>query len=333
MLSEIPALELMLHVVTARGTLNWKTWNEALASIANSRGLPPELSPSMAARVLDSLAHIELNASHPGIILASAPAALALLPRAGLPQAVLCGGRSPELERRLDDAAAYESARFRIAAPGPERLETPRSFIIEADKTDALAAVARRLGVPFFTTPPAWALANAVGSVSAYRASLDLRHEAEPNIPASEFDPVALRFRELQPSQTTLRLIQYFPRRLPPYYHLRQGETFARVDRDWGIHAALSDSGRNTIVHDKQAHTLAVPSCAPLPKLYSRSLTLCSGLPPAWLPAPEAEWGTGESRGYLVYPQVPSNIAQHILNNLGQAALPLHIPQQFLTKT
>jgi hypothetical protein len=286
----------------------------------------------MAARILDSLGHIEVSASTAGITLASAPAVLALLPRAGLPQAVLCGGRSPELERRLDDASAYENARFRIALPGPERLEGPRSFIIEADNTDALAAVARRIGVPFSNIPPAWALANATGSVSDYRASLEWRNEAEPNIPAFEFDPVALRFRELKQTRTTLRLIQYFPRRLPPYYHLRHGEAFARTDRDWGIHATLSDNGRNTIVHDKQAHTLAVPSSAPLPKLYSRSLTLCSGVPPAWLPAAQVPWGIGEARGYLVYPQVPSNIAQLLLKKLGQDALPLHIPQHFVTK-
>ncbi len=330
--SSLPALELMLHVITARGTVSWKTWNEALASVANSRALPPELSPALAARILDSLGHIEVTTSSSGTNMAAAPAVLAMLPRAGLPRAVLCGGRSPELERRLDDAAAYENARVIVVPPGPERLENPRSFILEADTPESLSAVARRIGVPFPNVPPAWALANCIAPVSDYIASLQWRNEEEPTIPASEFDPEALRFREPNRTRATLRLLQYFPRKLPPYHELRQGAKFARADRDWGIHAVLIDNARNVIVHDKQAHALAVPSSTALPKLYARSLALCSGLPPAWLPATEVAWGLGEARGFLVYPHVPSHIAELVFIKLGQDPLPLHIPQQFLTK-
>jgi hypothetical protein len=85
----------MLHILTVRGLLSWKTWREAYDSVAGSAqetGFPPY---NLAARQLDELGHIEIVSIGGEFKLAAAPAVLALLPRFGLPTAVLCGGRSP----------------------------------------------------------------------------------------------------------------------------------------------------------------------------------------------------------------------------------------------
>src|ERR1051326_6481625 len=165
----LPALELMLHVVTARGTLNWAAWQNSFSSLANGRVLSQELSPAEALRILDCLAHIEVIGPAHGMTLAAAPASLARLPIAGLPRAVLCGGRSPEAERSLAEAAASAGCRFSAIAPGPARRESPRTLLIEADSPAALAKVADTIGAAYAETPPAWGIANLSGSVQEYK--------------------------------------------------------------------------------------------------------------------------------------------------------------------
>jgi hypothetical protein len=330
--SDLPALELMLHVVTARGTLSWAAWQNSLSSLANGQGLYQEFSPAEGLRILDCLAHIEVTTSSQGIILAAAPACLAKLPRAGIPRAVLCGGRSPQSERSLADAATTAGCRFCAVASTPERRESPRPLLVEADAPGILSKVADAIGVAYSETPPAWAVASVSGSVQEYTQSLEWRSEPEPPIPARELDPATLRFADALPTRSGPRLIQYFPRRLPSYHVLRDGQNFTRIGRDWGIYAVLAGHGRNIIIHDVHAHAIAVPASAPLPKLSARALALCSGLPPAWLPSAETGWHTSENRGYWVYSQVPSNIASLVLRALGQEPLPLQIPQDFLRR-
>lgn len=328
----LPGLELMLHVVTARGALTWAAWRSSLSSLADGRGLAQEFSPAEALRILDALAHVEVTVSSQGITLAAAPAFLARLPHAGLPCAVLCGGRSPESERRLADAAAGVGCRFRAVAAAPERKETPRSLFVEGDSPCTLFKVAETVGVAYSETPPAWAIANIVGNVQQYGQTLQWRSEPEPSIPARELDPATLRFADVIPARSGPRLIHYFPRRLPPYHDLRDGQSFARTDRDWGIYSVLGGQGRNVIIHDLHAHTVAIPASAPLPRLFARTLALCSGLAPAWLPASEINWHAEETRGYWIYSQIPSRIASLVFEKLGQDPLPLQISQDFLRR-
>jgi hypothetical protein len=321
----------MLHVVTARGTLTWAFWRTSLSSLASAKGLSHELSPAEALRILDCLGHIEVTTSPQGVAIAAAPAFLAKLPRAGLPRAVLCGGRSPETERRLAEAAAGNGCRFTPIFSSLQN-ESPRPLLIEADGPGTLPKLADAIGVAYSETPPAWTLAHVSGTVPDYTQTLQWASEPEPPLPARELDPATLRFTDPVPTRSGPRIIQYFPRRLPPYHVLRDGQNFARVDRDWGIYAALSGQGRNVIIHDHQAYIVAAPATAPLPRLLARTLALCSGLPPAWLAAADAGWPTSESRGYWVYSQIPASIASLALNKLDQQSLPLQIPHEFLRR-
>lgn len=327
-----PALELMLHVVTARGGVNWAAWHNSFSSLANGRVLLQELSPAEALRILSCLGHIEVTGPAHGMTLAAAPASLSRLPIAGLPRAVLCGGRSPEAERSLAEAAADAGCRFSAIAPGHAREQSPRTLFIEADSTAALAKVASTIGAVFAEIPPAWTIANLSGSVQEYRQTLAWRSEPEPPLQSRELDSATLRFVDAPPARPGLRLIQYFPRRLPSYHELRDGQSFARTERDWGIYTALCEHGRNVIIHDLHTHAVAVPASAPLPKLFARTLALCSGLAPAWLPSAEIGWHTDEPRGFWVYAHVPSTIASLVLEKLGQDPLPLQMPQNFIRK-
>jgi hypothetical protein len=328
--SDLSPLEMMLHVATARGMLGWAAWREAYESITKNSDDGTGLSPSQGTRILDNLAHVELVAVNNDLKLAVAPAVLALLPRLGLPTAVLCGGRSPQTERKLRDAAGGNSARLITAPSSPERQMQPRSFFVEAENVSHLARTAESAGIQFAEAPPAWSLAYGTADMESYLSSLAWRHEPEPSLSASEFAPDSMRFDTTQPKQTGCRLLRYFPRRLPSYFELRDGEKAARTDRDWGLYAVLRAHGRNCLIHDIRGGLVAVPAAAPLPRLFGRVLSLCSGLAPAWLPATKASWKLPEPNGYHVYTGVPSSIAELVFLKLGQSPLPLHVPAEYL---
>ncbi len=320
----------MLHVASARGVLSWGTWREAYDSVAASYSGLDLLPCNRAASQLDSLGHIEIAAVNGDVKIAAAPAVLSLLPRLGLPTGVLCGGRSPHTEAKLSEAAAANSARLIIYDSPKQRQKPPRAFFLEAEDVSHLSAAASAAGVYFASVHPAWSLVNASGNVDSYLNAIEWRHEPEPNLRASEFDIDSLRFAAPRPGANGARLLRYFPRRLPSFHEFRDGVKAARTDRAWGMYAALKAHGKNCIVHDSHAKIVAVPASAPLPRLLARALTLCSGLAPAWLPATEAKWPFKEADGFLVYTTVPDSIAKVLFGKVGQTALPLHIPGEFL---
>ena len=183
----------MLHVTTARGILGWATWREAYESVMHSLDAGTELPPSQGSRILESLAHVEVVSVNGHLKVAAAPAVLARLPRAGLPVAVLCGGRSPQTERKLREAANANSARFIAVPSAAERHRPPRAFLVEAEDLAHLSRTATAAGIQFAELPPAWSLVHSVGNLDGYLSSLAWRHEPEPNLSATDFDVSSMR--------------------------------------------------------------------------------------------------------------------------------------------
>ncbi len=307
----------LLHLVTARGAVAWPDWKSACQSLDLG-----DLSPASAARVLDELGHVEISAERGSVQISAAPAVLARLPCAGAPAAVLCGGRSPESERRLAQAAG--AAAFTAASHSPGRPETPAVMRLEAADEAGLAAAAEAAGVAFDPVPTAWRLAHAAGSVANYAGRLAWRHGPEPNLPAREFQPVGGRFGAVRPGAPGLRLIRYFPRTRAPYFELREGERAAVADRDWGVYACLAAQESESLVHDRATGALAVPAGKPLPRPIGRALGLCSGEAPEIIDAPPA-WPACATQRYWVYRSVPAAIAELVLSKLSQEALPFQI--------
>ena len=72
-------------------------------------------------------------------------------------------------------------------------------------------------------------------------------------------------------------------RRAGPEFRLVDDDGLSyRIDRAWGIYAALSRWGENKLRYFKQPVNgdLAVQVDAPLPPLQARAATLCTGLAP-----------------------------------------------------
>ena len=121
MRSDLPPLELLLHVITARGALSWSAWREAYESVAGTADERLGLPSGQASRMLDNLGHIEVASTNNELRLAAAPAMLSRLPRLGLPTAILSGGRSPQTERKLCEAADANAARVVVVPSAAER--------------------------------------------------------------------------------------------------------------------------------------------------------------------------------------------------------------------
>jgi len=321
----------MLHVATARGVLAWKDWRNAYESVMSRSADGLGVSAVHGARTLDNLAHIELTRENHDFKVAVAPAVLAMLPRSGLPIGVICGGRSPQTERKLFEAATANSALLKTVALTAGRNFAPRALFLESEDISNLRSTAHAVGIQFSPKPPAWLLAQGSADIDSYLSARSWRHEPEPALSSSEFALTSMRFEsQCKRQQSGLRLLRYFPRRLPSYVELRDGECATRTDRDWGVYAVLRAHGQNCLVHDIRGKVVAVPAAAPLPRLLGRALALCSGLPPAWLSARDVQWRFPEQNGYHIYTGIPSSVAEIVFLKLGQSPLPLHIPDDFL---
>jgi len=321
----LTALEQLLHVVTARGTLSWQEWKDACWSVSGSLDFNG-LSPGAAARTLDELGHVEISSENGSVRLMAAPAVLVRLPKAGIAVGVLSGGRSPQASNRLAAAASEHGARMISRPHSAGRPETPAVFCVDAEDTRVLAAVAATAQIHFGDPPAAWSLAHAAGAVAAYLAGLSWRHAPEPALQGREFNAGTGHYNPIRNGAAGLRLIQYYPRVHPPFWELRDGGRAARTDRDWGIHACLSRDEREHLVYDRELSALAVPLEKPLPRPLGRALVMCCGEAPELLATPGAGWPVTASGRYHVYRHLPRNIADLVLNKLGQEALPLHIP-------
>lgn len=320
MRSDVVIMEQLLHVVTARGRLDWWDWKHACASVAAGGNLG--MSPSDFLRAHEMLGHLEVGFQGDSVLVCAAPAVLARLPSAGRPAAVLCGGRSPQTEEKLRAAAAASGVTMTSELPASGRLPSVRILRFSADEPAALEAAATSAGIAYGGVPPAWQLANAAGSVQGYLDRLDWRHGAEPEITALEIQPQTGRFTQRCPAPGRMRLLRYKPRVFRAYHELRCDDRFAKVERDWAAWACARDARCRHIVHDSSARALAVPGFLGLPRPLGRCLALCSGQTPLVLPRAEEGWKTDSpSGGYLVFTNIPGNIAALVLAKLGQDVL------------
>ena len=317
MRSDVVIMEQLLHVVTARGRLDWGDWKQACTSVSAGGSLG--MSPSDFLRAHEMPGHLEVGFQGESVMVCAAPAVLARLPSAGRPAAVLCGGRSPQAEEKLRTAAAGHGVTMTGELPAAGRMPSARILRFSADEPTALAAAAASARIAYAGVPPAWLLANAAGSVQGYLDRLSWSHGPEPEIPVLEILPKTGRYAQPAPAPGRLRLLKYMPRKFRSYHELRCDDRFARVERDWAAWACARDARCRHIVHDRTARALAVPAFLGLPRPLARTLALCSGLNPLELPRAEEAWKVASpANGYLVFTNIPGNIAALLLAKLGQ---------------
>jgi hypothetical protein len=320
------ASDRLLYVLSARREMAWAAFKQIFdqlyvgktGTIEDSRFQRGETL-----RALSNLAHCEFefgrNASRVYVL----PPALLRLPQAGLPQVILAGARSPETITEVKRVCAEHSCLTEITEQIGGACFTPLRVMIQSETIPALENVARALGIAFESTPPAWSLANASGSLKELRDSLEWRLEDELNWPRREFDPKNLQFYNFVGTAADLRLIRYTdPKRSINRHLLRDNGRAAEIDCDWGRYAVLSHLGINVLVYDEKQFILGIPASMPLPVLLARALGLCSGRIARRLASASVAWATLETRAINLFTSIPPPIADLVASRIGQTLVP-----------
>ena len=91
------------------------------------------------------------------------------------------------------------------------------------------------------------------------------------------------------------------------------------MKKDWGRYLLLNLIQKRVLIYNKDSEWLAVPSTLPLPKVLSRSLTLCSGLAPLEVYSEDlSNYGLPYGIPFSVYFLVTLSVAEKIAQRLGQ---------------
>lgn len=271
-------------------------------------------------RALEALAHAEFDFDGDGAVRVT-PSVLARLPQSGLPRAVLTGARSPDAIAQITTVIRAMNGRVQLSVlPQTDVLPLlPRRVTVQAESVDVLATVARTLGVRFEANPPAWVIAQFTGSLENYLETCTWSGRREMNWERTDFDPSRLQFRSGNGANSCRRLSRYrHPARGTTEFVLWHDGSGAQVDPDWGRYAILQALNFSVLTYDAERFVLAVPSGAPLPRLLSRALALCSGFAPRFVAADRVPGYTREHWGFELYRSVPPQVAEAVASCLGQ---------------
>jgi len=274
-----------------------------------------------AVRVLDALGHCDVVFCAGIGNVFVAPSALAELPMAGLPRAVLCGSRSPETLDSLRAAARRAGRLVRVRASSQTAANpfAPTRIEVQAASTVVLRAFAEDTGVVYEALPPAWSLAGMSGSLEQFLESLKWSRRPDLNWERVDFDPGQLRFIGRRDPDAALILSRYQdPVRGRWSFWMWRGDEGAEVeDQSWGRYAVLAACGLTVVQYDRVCGQFAVPASVPLPRLLSRAGSLCSGHAPATV-VPTGRAAEGPHLRLQVYRDVPFDVYHVCAEKIGQ---------------
>lgn len=280
-------------------------------------------------QALDALGHCEVEFNESGGRIYAAPPLLARLPICGLPQAIFCGARDPQTASRFLESCKPFGKKImaNFEAQDNNLAFVPRRIIIAAESTEIFSSLAEQLHIGFSETPPAWSLLHFSGSLQEYWDSRAWLTAQELNWSRRDFDSASLQFYEPPINASDFRLSCYDdPKRvgLMRHYLWRDGVR-AEVDRDWGRYAVLHWHNQNVLAYDAHRMTFVVPSSAPLPRLFARSLALCSGFAPSFVEKSQLAVTSFEQNGFDIFTGVPSDIAEIVAAKLSQKLVEINL--------
>jgi hypothetical protein len=290
---------LLLEYLTELGTGDWGKFRHVTELLASA---DEELYPWQMARRYSMLGHVEF-AFGGDLRWAVCPPVLAWLPtREGL-VAAMCGGRNQRLSKIVHEKATE----LGLQVTSHSQKEGPEAIFVSAPAKEAASALAETVGLP-----NEWYTAERITRCLPYLDEYEtLCAEApEPSgYTTWSFDTVRLDWVEV-PQAGNEGLYRYDYYRFE--FRVKSAGRCLRTTQEIGIYLLLRRRQRFVMEYDPDKRELRVPVRAPLPGLFARAATLCSGLLPAF----------AHSKGVPVhvYHDIPPNIANAILLRLRQTA-------------
>ena len=321
----------LLYVVSAKTEMSWTEFKRVFDHLyilkEQSNGMELASLPFIrgeSVRAIGALAHCEFDFDKSVRMVSVASPILARLPIPGPPQAILIGARSPRTVDEIYEACRIVSPSISIALKDqPSGLAlVPSRVVIQAHSTEQVSNVADLLGIRYADTPSAWTILHFAGSLDEYLTTRQWSLGNELNWSRKEFNFNSLQFEYAGQEVSTVRLSSYLDRiRNTQICLLWKDGRYAQLDRDWGRYAALEAAGLNIMIYDQQRLLLATPASVPLPRLLARSLALCSGYAPQFIPRQKLAYFSPETVGFDLFSDVPPQIAEMVAGKLGQSLL------------
>ena len=281
---------------------------------------PLRYQQSHAAAILDALGHCDMDATHDPPRIVAAPQVLAGLPSAGLPRAVLCGGRGPDTVREVERAVKGNGAlRISVASQAGLVPYAPRRIEIQGNTVAELESVARDLGMIAGWPSPANSLIGASENLREYLDTLAWTQRPELDWPREDFDPERLRFVESRNWDGDVRLSRYQdPVRKQFIHWLWRGVLSTQVSSEWGRWAILNTLGRQVLEYQPANGLLSIPGSLRLPRLVARALVLCSGWVPGRRKRAASRRAGGDEVPWDQYSMVSPDFFSAVAGTLGQ---------------
>jgi len=316
----------LLYAISAKRELGWASFKKTFELLCGQHLSKEELRDMNFARYetargLDALGHVELDFGSTTRLYA-APPALALLPNAGLPEAILSGARSPSTIENLKALVEKRGngLQLDVRKQQDESQRFPVRVTVAAETREDLLSIAEETGIKFEENPASWRILNFAGSLNDYLACVEWQRTDRLNWEEQQFDPARLQFSGT-PFDGEIQLIKYIhPSRQYPLYFLWRGGEAARVDPDWGRFAIMSN-GRNVIHYERLAGVLLLPATIPLPKLLARALCLCSGLVPRFISGSAVTGSLVNVPLFTLYVNIPPEFAEIAAGKLNQVLI------------
>jgi hypothetical protein len=273
-------------------------------------------------RFLDSLGHCEFDFDNRKVHVCSP--LLVLLPTCGLPRAILTGARSPSLLKKLKQAVRKESESTRFIRQQHKKYRIiPEAIIIETTDLGLISEIARSSKISYNDAVSAWEIVNFASGIQEIRKKSDFRKRDELNWKHRIFSPKQMRFITQSENNDEVRLVEYTnPVTQQRRHWLWKGNLATKVDRDWGRYIVLANYRVRILVYDEIRNRLCVPEYIPLPRFFSRALTLCSGMVPLRCKiSAHNEYGFPPNLPVNLYSEAPPEIVNILSKKISQVPI------------
>lgn len=239
-------------------------------------------------------------------------------------RAILVGGRSAELLRRLRETAIPLGVTVSIESQQDESYLAPSVVSLFTEHPfngkaySPIQRIAHELAINFMADErPAWRLLERSGSLTDYRATLVPEAEAETTTwTLRVFNPDRLCFERPVSNHfdTSFTLVE---RQLNAYqftHYLWIDGISYKVDKNWGRFLVLHQLGKQVAFRRLNHNQVAIPATLPLPRVLARGFSLLSGR----IPVREEINLDGTRRPYLLYENAGNILSDNYVKKLGQ---------------
>jgi hypothetical protein len=274
----------LLNSLSTKGELSLEDFNSIFSTVYSLLYKHPPANVAYerhnTARMLDSLGHCEFDYDSRRVYVC--PSLLAYLPSWSLPKVVLTGARSPTLINKLKQVIHEKKGSTRIVQIQQKgHLAIPDAIIIESCDRKTIDEISQQSQIPLTKGISSWDILNFASPISNIVNDSDFEEKTELSWRHRIFSPQLLQFLNQMENTENVRLTEYInPINQQRVHWLWKGTKALKVDRDWGRYLVLLEHKKNIFTYDKLRQRLLIPASVPLPKLFARVLTLCSGIVP-----------------------------------------------------